>query len=101
MAGRGGYHPPRGNRFYHGGHYFARVHGRPWAWPHGYGYHRWYVGGIFPSFFVSPTYFYTDYAGLGLAAPPPGYTWVRYGPDLVLVNISTYAVQDIAYGVFL
>jgi Ni/Co efflux regulator RcnB len=35
-----------------------------------------------------------------LAAPEPGFQWVRYGPDLLLVNVTTGQVVDVAYGVF-
>jgi Ni/Co efflux regulator RcnB len=37
---------------------------------------------------------------LGLIAPPANFQWVRYGPDLMLVNILTGNVVDIQYGVF-
>ena len=99
--GHGVYHGARGNRFYHGGHYFGRVHGGPWAWPGGYGYHRFFVGGILPAIFLGSAYVYADYMALGLAAPDPGFVWVRYGPDLVLVNQATGEIVDVAYGVFM
>jgi Ni/Co efflux regulator RcnB len=35
-----------------------------------------------------------------LEPPPPGFQWVRYGPDLLLVNVVTGQVADVAYGVF-
>ncbi|HEX4110931.1 MAG TPA: RcnB family protein [Stellaceae bacterium] len=95
MAGR-----PGGNRFSYHGHYYNRVHGRPWSWPHGYGYHRWGIGGILPAIFLSSAYFYGDYATFGLAPPPPGFQWVRYGPDLVLVNLTTGQITNVLYGVF-
>jgi Ni/Co efflux regulator RcnB len=99
--GHGTYHGPRGNRFWYHGHYAARIHGGPWAWPHGFAYHRYYVGGILPTIFLGPTYVYADYAGLGLVAPEPGFVWVRYGSDLVLVNQETGAITEVSYGVFL
>lgn len=99
--GHGVYHGPRGNRFYYGGHYFGRIHGGPWAWPAGYGYHRFFIGGLLPAIFLSSAYFYADYAALGLPAPDPGFVWVRYGPDLVLVNQATGQIVNVAYGVFL
>jgi len=101
VYGHGVYHGPRGNRFYHNGHYYGRIHGRPWVWPGGYGYHRFFVGGILPAIFLGAAYVYADYVALGLAPPEPGFVWVRYGPDLVLVNQETGAVVDVAYGVFL
>ena len=44
---------------------------------------------------------YANYAALGLTPPPPGFIWVRYGPDLVLVNQMTGEIADVAYDVFL
>jgi hypothetical protein len=32
---------------------------------------------------------------------PPGYAGVRFGPDLLLVNLGTDEVEDVIYGVFL
>ena len=37
---------------------------------------------------------------MGLEPPPPGYRWVRYGPDLLLVNVRTRRVADVIYGAF-
>ena len=66
----------------------------------GWAYRRWAVGGILPPLFLVRDYWYADWAALGLAAPEPGFQWVRYGPDLLLVNVSTGQVVDVAYGVF-
>jgi hypothetical protein len=40
---------------------------------------------------------WTDY---GLAPPPPGYEWVRYGPDVLLVDPGTGQIEDAAYSAF-
>jgi hypothetical protein len=93
--------PPRGNRFYHRGHAFNRIHATPFVYPHGWHYRRWGIGGILPGLFWSPTYYYNSWAALGLQAPAPGYEWVRFGPDLLLVNIATGGIEDVVYGVFL
>jgi Ni/Co efflux regulator RcnB len=77
-----------------------RVRGTAWRWPSGYGYQRWSVGGILPAIFLSQAYWYSGYAALGFEAPPWGYQWVRYGNDLLLVQISTGQVVDAEYGVF-
>ena len=69
----------------------------PWVAP----ITRWSAGALLPAIFLSTAYFYDGYAPLGLYAPPPGFRWVRYGPDLLLVNLTTGRVQDVAYGVFL
>ncbi|WP_231636068.1 RcnB family protein [Novosphingobium sp. ST904] len=33
-------------------------------------------------------------------AAPPGYYWVRYGPDLLLVDRRTRRVVDVIYSAF-
>ncbi len=91
---------PPGRVFNYGGRTFERVHIAPFVYPRGFGYRRWVVGGLLPPIFLTPTYFYDDWAGLGLAPPPPGAEWVRYGPDLLLVDLSSGQVLDVAYDVF-
>jgi len=82
------------------GHPINRVHLAPFVYPHGWAYRRWAVGAILPPLFLAPAYYYTDWAALGLDAPQPGFQWVRYGSDLLLVNVTTGAVVDTVYGVF-
>jgi Ni/Co efflux regulator RcnB len=38
---------------------------------------------------------------MGLYAPPPGFVWVRFGPDLLLVNRHTGQIADVIYGAFI
>lgn len=82
------------------GHPINRVHLAPFVYPHGWTYRRWAVGAILPPLFLAPAYYYTDWATLGLDPPQPGFQWVRYGLDLLLVNVTTGAVVDTVYGVF-
>lgn len=91
---------PGGGGFAYHGHSAAQVHVAPFVYPQGYGYQRWVVGAVLPPFFLTPDYYYADWAALGLDTPPPGYEWVRYGPDLLLVDLSTGEVVDVAYDVF-
>ncbi|HEY7899948.1 MAG TPA: RcnB family protein [Caulobacteraceae bacterium] len=95
---RPGYRPgrPGGGWGWNG----RRWHGGRWTWPSGYHYRRWTVGGILPALFLAQTYYFADYAQLGFEAPPWGYQWVRYGPDLLLVNIRSGQIMDVEYGVF-
>jgi Ni/Co efflux regulator RcnB len=76
------------------------MRGPSFAWPRGWGYRRWHRGLIFPALFLTSAFFFDDWARIGLPPPPPGFRWVRYGPDLVLVNVVTGRVEDVAYGVF-
>jgi Ni/Co efflux regulator RcnB len=79
---------------------FSPIHLAPFVYPHGWGYRRWVVGAVLPPIFLVSDYYYADWAALGFPPPQPGYQWVRYGPDLLLVNVSTGQVVDVAYGVF-
>jgi len=93
--------PARGGaQFGYRGRMVNRVHLAPFVYPHGYGYRRWGVGGMLPPIFLASAYFYAEWATLGLAPPEPGFQWVRYGPDLLLVNTSTGQVVDAVYGAF-
>jgi Ni/Co efflux regulator RcnB len=86
---------------YHPGHWNGRVvHAGAYRYPHGYTYHRWAVGRALPRVYLAPAYYYSGYAALGLMAPPSNFQWIRYGPDLMLVNLATGNVVDIRYGVF-
>jgi Ni/Co efflux regulator RcnB len=37
---------------------------------------------------------------MGLGAPPYGYRWIRYGPDMLLVEVRSRRVVDVVYGAF-
>ncbi len=91
---------PPGPQFSYRGRMINRVHLAPFVYPSGFGYQRWGIGAALPPLFLVPAYFYADWATLGLAPPQPGFQWVRYGPDLLLVNIATGQVVDAVYGVF-
>ena len=89
------------NRNYHPGNWNrARVRAGVYHHPRGYTYRRWTVGRVLPRAYWAPTYYYPGYRALGLMAPPANFQWIRYGPDLLLVNIRTGNVVDIRYGVF-
>jgi Ni/Co efflux regulator RcnB len=92
--------PPRGNQFWHRGKYYSRIRGPAFTYPPGWQYRRWSIGVRLPPLLVAPSFFYQGWAALGLQQPPAGYSWVRFGPDLLLVNLTTYEVEDVIYGVF-
>ena len=94
------WHKPRPNHWYWRGRWVNRIRGPVYHYPRGYAYRYWTIGDILPALFLSSVYYYDDAARLGLETPPPGYRWVRYGPDLLLVNLHTGAVEQVAYGVF-
>jgi Ni/Co efflux regulator RcnB len=86
--------------FTYRGRSFRRFAAPRYRWPHGYGYRRYAVGGYLPRAFWSPDYYVTDYVSFGVEAPPPDFQWVRYGPDLLLIDEDTGEVSQTVYGVF-
>ena len=52
-----------------------------------------------PMVFLASEYF-VDYVALGLEPPGPGLQWVRYGPDLLLVNVATGEVIRTMYDAY-
>jgi len=93
-------HPRPPHRFMSEGHWHRAIRGPAFHYPPGFQYRHWTTGLILPPIFLSSPYYYDEYAPLGLGAPPAGYRWVRYGPDLLLVNIATGRIADVVDGVF-
>ena len=76
------------------------IRGPLFAYPPGYGHRRWRTGEFLPPVFLASPYYYDDYAALELARPPLGYRWIRYGPDLLLVDVNSGRIGDVVDGVF-
>jgi hypothetical protein len=74
----------------------------PWVYPPGFAYRLWAVGAILPPLFwaANSPYYYADWAGMGLPPPDPGFQYVEYGPDLLLVNVGTGQVVQVFPGAF-
>ncbi len=51
-------------------------------------YRRPHRGASLPAYWMSGSFHIPDYLSFGLAAPPYGYSWVRYYDDAVLVDDS-------------
>jgi hypothetical protein len=75
---------------------------RPWVYPPGFAYRLWAVGAVLPPLFwaANSPYFYAGWAGMGLPPPDPGFQYVQYGPDLLLVNVATGQVVQVFPGAF-
>lgn len=93
-----GHRPP--HHFLSQGHWRPSLHVPVFRYPPGFAYRRWEPGAVLPPVFLAAPYFYDNWAALGLGPPPAGYRWVRYGPDLLLVNIATGRVADVVDGAF-
>jgi Ni/Co efflux regulator RcnB len=71
-----------------------------WRPPAGYYYRRWSYGQILPSLYLSQNYWINNWLAYGLFAPPSGLVWVRYGPDVLLVDRYTGQIVQVRYGIF-
>ena len=89
--------------------FYARDHGyrggghfrvAPYRYPSGWGYRRWSFGLFLPFVFLAPDYTLYQYWVYGLPVPPPGYHWIRVGPDALLVRYGDGYVLDVVYGIF-
>jgi Ni/Co efflux regulator RcnB len=87
-------------QFFYRGRAFERVRSGPYVYPPGWGYRRWEIGAFLPPIFLVRDYWYPDWDLLGLPPPPPDFQWVRYGPDLLLVNLTNGEVVEVVYDVF-
>jgi len=99
-APQGGGHagPSGAHNFVYMGHAHPTFHAPAFHYPEGYAYRRWGRGERLPLLFLAPEYVFLDYAALGLDPPPYGYEWVRYGPDLLLVQLGTGQVVEVVPG---
>jgi Ni/Co efflux regulator RcnB len=75
-------------------------HGK-YRWPRGYDYRRYHYGQRLPViFWRDRDYWLLDFIAFGLFAPPPGYVWVRYGPDALLIDTYSGEIIQVRYNVF-
>jgi Ni/Co efflux regulator RcnB len=79
-------------------HYHYR--GGAYHGPSGYSYHRYSYGDMLPSIYFSQDYWINDYSDYGLAYPPPGCVWVRYGDDAILIEQDNGQILEVVYDQF-
>lgn len=72
----------------------------PYHAPRGWVARRWSYGQILPRAYWGSQYILGDYWLFGLEVPPVGFEWVRYGPDALLIDITTGEILQVEYGVF-
>ena len=75
-------------------------HATPVRYPRGYSYRRWSIGSMLPRVFLGSGYYFDGYSSFGVGAPPRGFRWVRYGSDLLLVNVRTGRIARVVRGAF-
>jgi Ni/Co efflux regulator RcnB len=68
--------------------------------PPGWSYRRWGYGQILPRAYWKRNYWIDSYWSFGLATPPWGYEWVRYGDDAILVDVRSGEILQTQYDIF-
>ncbi len=68
--------------------------------PRGYYYRRYSYGERLPIQFYVRNFWLTDFLSYGLDEPPPGFVWVRFGPDALLIDEETGEILQVRYDVF-
>jgi Ni/Co efflux regulator RcnB len=77
-----------------------RFHIAVYVRPHGWYEHRWVYGEVLPGYFWTQNYWLANYIDYGLGEPPPGFVWVRYGNDALLIDQDSGEVLQVEYDVF-
>jgi hypothetical protein len=89
-----------GSSYAYNGRSYSSFDGGGYAWPAGYGYAPLLVGAYLAPIFWQPDYFVLDYGYFGLAPPPPGYAWIRYGPDLLMIQLGGGQIGQVIHGFY-
>lgn len=71
-----------------------------YRWRDGYSYRRYSYGQRLPRYFYPRNFWLVNFFAYGLFAPPPGYIWVRYGPDALLIDEYTGEIVQVRYNMF-
>jgi Ni/Co efflux regulator RcnB len=89
-----------GRTYVYRGHSLFAFHADPYRWPRGYHYRRFAEGGVLPRRFWTRDYYLDNYALYDLDPPPPDFEWVRYGPDILLLDLNSGQIAQVVYGAF-
>jgi Ni/Co efflux regulator RcnB len=66
----------------------------------GYSYRRYSYGQHLPNYYYGRNFWLSNFLVYGLFSPPPGYVWVRYGPDALLIDEETGEIVQVRYNMF-
>jgi Ni/Co efflux regulator RcnB len=68
--------------------------------PPGYYYRPWGFGEYLPRAWFIHDYWLSDFLDFDLPYPPPGFTWVRVGPDALMVDQFNGRIVQVVHGIF-
>jgi Ni/Co efflux regulator RcnB len=68
--------------------------------PPGFYVRAWGFGDILPRPWFARSYWLLDFLDYDLPYPPPGYTWVRVGPDALMIDEYSGRIVQVVRGIF-
>ncbi|MBS0362419.1 MAG: RcnB family protein, partial [Proteobacteria bacterium] len=68
--------------------------------PYGYYVRAWGFGEFLPRPWFAEPYWITDFLDYDLPYPPPGFTWVRVGPDALMIDEYSGRIVQVVRGIF-
>lgn len=71
-----------------------------WRPPTGFYLRSWSYGDFFPRAWFGPGYWIVDPWQYDLPLPPPGFEWVRSGPDALLIDEYTGRIVQVVRNIF-
>jgi Ni/Co efflux regulator RcnB len=77
-----------------------RFHAGGYRAPYGYYVRSWAFGDFLPRDWFGDPYFIGDFLDYDLPYPPPGFEWVRVGPDALMVDRYTGRIVQVVRGIF-
>ncbi len=72
----------------------------PYRYPRGFYNRAWVFGDILPRGWFGSDYLLGDFYDYGLPYPPPGYDWVRVGPDALMIDRYTGRIVQVVRYIF-
>jgi Ni/Co efflux regulator RcnB len=104
---RDGFGGPRGApRHWEEGHFPSvfesreRFRGGYYRPPYGYYSRAWGFGDFLPRPWFAQDYWMDNFLDFDLPYPPPGFVWVRVGPDVLLLDRFTGRIVQVVRGIF-
>ncbi|THD70146.1 RcnB family protein [Phenylobacterium sp.] len=77
-----------------------RFHAGFYRPPYGYYVRAWGFGDFLPRGWFGQPYWIGDFMNYDLPYPPPGFEWVRVGPDALMIDRFTGRIVQVVRGIF-
>lgn len=72
----------------------------PYRAPYGYYARAWGFGDFLPRPWFERSYWLLNFLDFDLPYPPPGFVWVRVGPDAIMIDEYSGRIVQVVHGIF-